>query len=111
MSTNYTRGRNLEYRAEAYLKAAGYVVTRAAGSKGVADLMAMRCGRDPKLLVSCKLGKGGAPPAERKALSLAAEQAGGLAVVCWQRRPRTPMAWLVVGASGLYAEPDGEWLP
>lgn len=42
MATNYCRGRNLEYRVKELFEKAGYVVVRAAGSKGVADLVAIR---------------------------------------------------------------------
>lgn len=37
---HYERGRRLEYAARKYLEELGYTVTRAAGSKGFADLVA-----------------------------------------------------------------------
>jgi len=41
ISSNYRRGRRLEYLARTALVAEGYTVVRAAGSKGPADLVAM----------------------------------------------------------------------
>ena len=40
-TSNYRRGRRLEYLARAALVADGYTVVRAAGSKGPVDLVAM----------------------------------------------------------------------
>lgn len=108
MATNYARGRGLEYRARKALEAAGYCVIRAAQSKGVADLWAASHGKE-LLFVSCKLGNGGCGPAERKALYTATLKAGALGVVCWQRKPRGPMRWLVVNELNSY-EPE-EWQP
>lgn len=53
MTSNYDRGRALEYRARDALRADGYLVVRAAGSKGPADLLAFKPGQT--LAVSCKL--------------------------------------------------------
>ena len=49
MATRYSRGRAAEYRTIRYLEAMGYYVMRAAGSKGVFDLFAVR-GDDRKLI-------------------------------------------------------------
>ena len=53
--TNYARGRRIEYRARDDLARAGYVVIRAAGSHGAADLCALKDGCPP-LLVQIKRG-------------------------------------------------------
>lgn len=50
--TNYERGVIIERRAQAELEALGYLVIRAAGSKGPADLMAI--GPDGVRLIQCK---------------------------------------------------------
>ena len=41
MVTNYQRGRSAEYKAVKELQAAGYIVTRAAGSHGLWDVVAV----------------------------------------------------------------------
>jgi Holliday junction resolvase len=78
-NSNRQRGDYLERQTRAALEACGWIVVRAAGSLGVADLVALRADMRP-LLVSCKLGpKGGRasiPPAERAALVDAAHAAG-----------------------------------
>jgi Holliday junction resolvase len=42
VATNYTRGRDLEYRTAQHLEAEGYDCTRSAGSHGVWDVCAVR---------------------------------------------------------------------
>lgn len=54
--TNYTRGRQLEYRVKRDLERVGYFVVRSAGSKGAADLIALSPNHAP-LLVQCKVGR------------------------------------------------------
>lgn len=41
MPSNYNKGRSFEYRVKKMYEAAGWFVIRAAGSKGVADLVAI----------------------------------------------------------------------
>lgn len=64
-STGYQLGAALEYRVKALLEKDGYYVVRAAASKGLVDLAAMK----PRqlLLVQCKRS-GSLPPAEWNAL-------------------------------------------
>lgn len=105
MASNYARGRGLEYRAKAMLEALGYHVTRAASSKGTADLVASRAipGVDSAVdlfHVSCKLGKGGARPAERVELAKAANAAGATPYLAWQRKPRAQIEWYLVATCG-----------
>lgn len=51
---NYIRGRNFEYETKARWEEKGYVVIRAAGSKGAWDLVAIHPDR-PTTLIQCKL--------------------------------------------------------
>jgi len=83
--TNRARGDYLEHQTRDALKAHGWVVVRAAGSLGVADIVGLRAGNTP-LLVSCKLG-GLPPPGERTALLAAAEQAGARPIVATREHP------------------------
>lgn len=77
--TNRGRGDYLERQTRSALVSHGWVVVRAAGSLGVADVVALRAGNTP-LLVSCKIG-GLPPPDERRALLEAAERSGSRPIV------------------------------
>lgn len=76
---SYRSGYRFERRVRAVLEREGYVVIRAAGSKGPADLVALRRGHPP-VLVQCKRG-GRIGKDERRALSETTERAGGVAVL------------------------------
>jgi Holliday junction resolvase len=85
------------------LRASRWVVYRAAGSHGCADLVALRAGEAP-WLVQVK-GTAAGPyehfgPAERAELAAEAEQAGAVAMLCWWP-PRRPARWI----------PADEWPP
>ena len=54
MPTNYARGAAAERRAKLELEGVGYLVVRAAGSKGPVDLIALRAGQI--LLLQIKTG-------------------------------------------------------
>jgi Holliday junction resolvase len=82
--TNRTRGDYLERQTKAALVDLGWLVTRSAGSMGIADLVALRKGSTP-LLVSCKVG-GRIDPGERAELCAAAEAAGARAILAQRRR-------------------------
>lgn len=71
--SNRTRGDYLERQTRDALRAHGWIVVRAAGSLGPADLVALRRRFTP-LLVACKTN-GRIPPDERRAIRDAAEQA------------------------------------
>lgn len=83
--SNYTRGRALEYRVLTALQKQGWQTTRAAGSKGCADVWAAKTatgvawhGTAQLLLVSVKIPVGPLPPRERASLLRAAEVTGGI---------------------------------
>ncbi len=78
--TQYRRGADFERRVAEHLTTDGYLVLRAAGSHGHADLVALKAGQ--VLLVQCKLGGPGAvPPAEWNGLYMAAMTVGALPLV------------------------------
>jgi Holliday junction resolvase len=79
--TNYSRGRALEYDTRDLLKAEGYEVIRAAGSKGKIDLVAFKTGE--WLFVQCKID-GWIPPAERAELWRLAKIADAQALVAFR---------------------------
>lgn len=78
----YGRGRALEYAMKDKLEKQGYFVVRAAGSHGVADLVAIKYYKlgAEILFISCKIPMY-APPAERKALLDAAARYGAVAMI------------------------------
>lgn len=84
-ATNRHRGDYFERQTRDALAAYGWVIIRAAGSMGPADLVALRRGNRP-LFVSCKLS-GRIDPGERRDLLKAAEQAGARGVVAMRPRP------------------------
>lgn len=91
-----SRGHDRERQVKAQLEADGWLVTRAAGSLGIADLVALKLGRSP-LLIEVKSTAGGPyerfGPADRQALSAAAALAGAEAwLVHWPSRGKAQ--WL-----------------
>lgn len=74
VASNYSRGARFEYRVRDALIALGYIVIRAAGSHGIADLVALH--RHRLLLVQCKRN-GTCPPAEREELERLADALTG----------------------------------
>ena len=66
--SGYAKGRRAEYRAKRILESAGYTVTRAASSKGAADLIAWDSQRIRFISVKC--GQQYASAIEREALTL-----------------------------------------
>lgn len=51
---NYEAGRRLEWEVKADLEALGYIVIRAAGSHGHADLVALNPRKNGVILLQCK---------------------------------------------------------
>lgn len=76
-SSGYTLGREVEYRVAKRLRADGYEIQRAASSKGIADLIAIKAGQ--VLLISVK--RTALPgPAERRELVRVARMLPGVGV-------------------------------
>ena len=97
--TNRQRGDYFERQVRDTLAEHGWWVVRAAGSLGVADLVALRHDKTP-MLVSCKIS-GRIDPGERTAISDAADMAGARAVVAMRppgggRKPRG--GWVTLAA-------------
>lgn len=82
------RGDYLERQTKAALSEFGWIVIRAAGSLGPADLIAIRAGSMP-LLVACKTN-GLIPPTERAAIREAAERGGARPLLA----TRTKRGWV-----------------
>lgn len=88
--SNRARGDYLEHQTRAALEHYRWVVVRAGGSLGPADLVALRFGNAP-LLIQCKiLGAGRAnprvDPEERKRLWETAEKAGARPIIATRYR-------------------------
>lgn len=77
--SNYAKGRRREYRTQQILETAGYLTLRAASSKGVADVVAVRA-QDVRL-ISVKSGSAYASSAERETLAILAGAMRGTATV------------------------------
>ena len=75
--SGYSDGRRLEYATKTSLETDGYWCTRAAGSKGLADILALKPGET--LFVQCKRS-GTMTPGERNSLAALADQLGGTAL-------------------------------
>ena len=59
MNKQYIKGRDFEYRVKEHYEKEGYFVVRSAGSKGIADLVAIYKNNPPKiqllpLIIQCK---------------------------------------------------------
>jgi len=106
-NSNYQRGRRLEYDAAAALEADGYLVMRAPGSKGCADLIALKMGE--VLLVQCKTD-GYLTPAERAELYGAAELVGAVPLSArWVKDGRAARkVWFAELVSAASARSGGE---
>jgi Holliday junction resolvase len=89
--TRYASGYAFEKRVINALTLDGYACVRAAGSKGVADVVALKPGQ--VLLVQVKLRNPRLPPAERAALMALAQRLKALPVVAYQPAPRKPIAY------------------
>jgi Holliday junction resolvase len=89
-------GHNRERQVLRKLQDEGWYVLRAAGSLGVADLIALHKGREPRMIEvkATKAGPfAGFGPADRADLIAAAEQAGAQAwLVHWPRHGK--MKWI-----------------
>lgn len=90
-----TRGIQRERQVRKLLEDEGWWVCRAAGSRGDADLVALK--RGDALLVEVKsTARGpyhGFGPAQREELRAAADQAGAVATLCWWPSRKRP-TWI-----------------
>jgi Holliday junction resolvase len=79
--SNASFGHARERKVAAQLGEDGWFVLRAAGSLGVADLIALKAGRKPMMLEVKATSRGpfaGFPPADRQELIAVAKQSGAL---------------------------------
>ena len=91
MSTRYETGRSFEHYVKSKLEDQGWWVTRSAGSKGEADLIAIRPGcltnqLDRVWLVQCKAGKTRISGKEKTALIELAESLCVTAAVAFKNK-------------------------
>ena len=100
-------GRRVEHQVRDDLSQAGWVIAaRAAGSKGAADLVAIRYGR--VIFVQVKRTNALLPPAERAALIALADTLGAhiaLPVVA-TKPPRNPITYRLLTGPG-----PRDWIP
>lgn len=86
-------GHNRERQLVAYLKDRDWLAFRAPGSLGVADVVAFKDGKRPRL-IECKATAAGPYsgflPADRKRLSEAAAMGGCEAELCWWPKRAKP---------------------
>lgn len=90
-----TRGSARERQVMMLLRNDGWVVLRAAGSFGNADLVALRAGSTPMLVqvkASARSPVEHFGPAERQALHTEAQRAGARAILAWWPS-RSPLRW------------------
>ena len=89
MTNFYRQGARAELAFKRELEALGWFVIRSAGSKGPADLVALKAGQAPRLY-QVKVSRDGKPhtllPSERLRFRDAAQQAGALAWVVTRMR-------------------------
>lgn len=93
-STGYQLGRALEYRVRDKLTADGYFCIRAAASKGLVDIIAIKRGQ--VLFVQCKRS-GSLPPGEWNELYEAALHVGAIPVMASRRLPSGIALWRLDG--------------
>ena len=90
MPTNYQRGKALEDRARRQLERDGYWCISARGSKGAADVVALKPGQ--VLMVQCKRAARGMTAGEHNALHALATGLGAVPVYA-EAVPRGPVTW------------------
>ena len=95
------RGDYFERQTRADLERRGWLVVRAGGSLGPADLIAITSGKPP-LLVSCKLG-GRISPREREMLDVTAHRYGAVGIVA-SRQKAGHVAYLLIKQDGVDSE-------
>lgn len=94
--TNKARGSAFERKVSAALTTDGYLVVRAAGSLGAADLIALKPGQ--VVFVQCKMaGAGACSPAEWNAFWRLATSVGALPVLAYRPGRQGVAYWLATG--------------
>lgn len=91
-----SRGIQRERQVRKLLEEQGFWVSRAAGSLGDADLVALKCGQRPQLIEVKSTARGpyhGFGPKDRAELEQAAWRAGAEALLCWWP-PRKQATWI-----------------
>ena len=84
MTSNYSKGRGLEYTVRKKLQALGYTVFRCAGSRPV-DLVAVKQGQI--LILECKVGKHPSLPSKQmKGLLKISNEVNGFLMLALRRR-------------------------
>jgi len=110
--TNKARGTAFERKVAERLTADGYLVIRAAGSHGAADLVAVKTGQ--VLFVQVKLGGAGAcAPAEWNEFFRLATSVGALPVLAYRPGRQGVAYWLVTGPKDRPTKvpPAVAWVP
>lgn len=94
--SNYAKGRRREYRTQRLLEATGYATTRAASSKGPADVIAWN---DTSIrFISVKSGSAYASAVEREALqALAVPPNSTKEIWRWPAQCREPLIEVLKG--------------
>lgn len=106
--SDYTQGRAVEYAVIEDLKADGYDTVRAASSKGLADVVAIKPGQ--VLLVNCKRTRMPSP-AERADLLRIASHLPGIALPLVARKPRGSRWTTYVELTGTGPKDTRPWSP
>lgn len=110
--TNKARGTAFERKVSAALTEDGYLVIRAAGSHGAADLIAIKPGQ--VLFVQVKLGGAGAcSPAEWNEFFRLATSVAALPILAYRPGRQGIAYWLVTGAKERVTKvpPAVAWTP
>lgn len=102
---NYRRGRSFEHRVKARLEKLGYFVVRAAGSKGVADLVAVS--PEHTLLVQCTTSEESKSQEYRRNFLNVALECGGVPVLVWKEYDYGKLHWLRLDGDRLSWAPGG----
>jgi holliday junction resolvase Hjr len=94
--TTYERGRSFEWKVAKDLTDNGYLVIRAAGSKGAADLVAFKPGE--VLFIQCKTGGAGeCAPSEWNEFHRLATSVGSVPILAYRPGRQGIAYWLVTG--------------
>jgi Holliday junction resolvase len=96
--TRYRSGYEFERRVATALELDGYTCIAARGSKGAADLVALKPGE--VLLVQVKLRDPRLPPLERATLVDLANRLLALPIVAYQPAARKPIAYRLLTGTG-----------